>query len=1334
MSNFTKSRDSQNSPVSPIQTKQDAFKPEPHRQDAARAPLTPTGAAPHSHNLDGGESPQPRVQRERAPSRPMSMVQTYQPPLMDVAQDTLPELQPIFTFLNSHGNKLYQEGYFLKLDDQDTYGRPNADRTWTECFAQLVGTVLSLWDAAELDAAGQDGEVLPKFINLTDSSIKMIESLPTRSDNEPPLQNVLSISTAGKNRYLLHFNSHHSLIQWTAGIRLAMFEHATLQEAYTGALIAGKGKALNNINLIMERTRSKTEDWARVRFGAGTPWRRCWCVITPPDEKEVQKLQKQVNKKKSAYDRSRPPVLKGDIKFYDSKKTKKISPIATITEAYSAFAIYPQAKPLIDASTLVKVEGSITIHSSPPSTTEGFVFVMPEVHPAVTGFEMMLRWLFPVFDTFALYGRPGRLIADTTNPLSLMFAMPKHRRYGYLEILDVSGLILEQGSSNWRESEWRRKMKDLTSKRMTAIENGSQRASRYSSRRSTRNSFGPSRSRIHFDDGASVRSSPSIGWQQGPPADATYGGGIPRTDSAPPGGITNSPIKQPPAHQRSVSETQGLDRYASVTSNYDGTYEDAPTPPPHNTAVMPGREGSNLRYMNGMGATPERVSSEDEQTSRGTPVRELQDLRQTTSPEPVAAPPAFSHTPGTLPISKPYHSPELRRANSRMSNATLSQLAGAGGVAATAYHAIGDRPGTSESQRHQNMGRYSEDRGQRGVLSDVNNYESPANRDDLNEGSVTASNPNRFSFDGASPPLVANINTRTDYSQPPPQFQYASTPQPTSVDNLSQNRTYDPPLVFSSSDSSSQVARYQEAHPVLGHSSQPSTDSTQSTSSQPSRLQTGQNVNRKPLPVRTSSMQTPTSAQTLSSGGSLGQVFDEAAFDLVRTPVEPIKAKALPDSSRDRAYSTATSVYEDIRYDDDESTASPDYASTSRPSIETQKSVEKPRAGVMRTVGNADQGRYGDGVHELTSSIPNIDFGPTMNLTSDRAPRQRSPVRKASPGPTQVYGAVRGASPGPSVSYGGDRRPQSSGQAHSPRRSVISPEGSHYRTESGESRSVAWQPGMSSIGNSGTGRQQAITPEQFVQQRATVATPLHAHQRHSSGYTLRNNTATPPLTRRRSSDVLNQQGGHSRHTSADLLQRPGSRGATATLGPAGSGDMPTTLSAREQEHIARVTGTPLINMVQNANRQGAGAGLVGAIETREREKQQMKQGINSQAVQHAITQRQQQAMYQQYPEHIKDYRAPQSQYGHMGQYPQAQYSGNMQQTWVSPAANVYAQGGGFSASSPTSIYPGSPEPGQLGTPPPLPYTPPQQYYSQQQRPSQHGPQGRGNAGYQGNQY
>ena len=118
------------------------------------------------------------------------MIGGYLPPQMDT-NDTVAELFPVFTFLNSHSNKLYQEGYFLKLNDLDTRewslqgrksealnfsadGRPYPDRSWTECFAQLAGTVLSLWDATALDAAGQDGEVPATFMNLADASIKMV--------------------------------------------------------------------------------------------------------------------------------------------------------------------------------------------------------------------------------------------------------------------------------------------------------------------------------------------------------------------------------------------------------------------------------------------------------------------------------------------------------------------------------------------------------------------------------------------------------------------------------------------------------------------------------------------------------------------------------------------------------------------------------------------------------------------------------------------------------------------------------------------------------------------------------------------------------------------------------------------------------------------------------------------------------------------------------------------------------------------------------------------------------------------------------------------------------
>ena len=80
----------------------------------------PSSASPQHVAATPRDSPPPRTRERSSSMRPMSMVQTYQPPVMEIAQDTIPELQPIFTFLNSHSNKLYQEGYFLKLNDLDS--------------------------------------------------------------------------------------------------------------------------------------------------------------------------------------------------------------------------------------------------------------------------------------------------------------------------------------------------------------------------------------------------------------------------------------------------------------------------------------------------------------------------------------------------------------------------------------------------------------------------------------------------------------------------------------------------------------------------------------------------------------------------------------------------------------------------------------------------------------------------------------------------------------------------------------------------------------------------------------------------------------------------------------------------------------------------------------------------------------------------------------------------------------------------------------------------------------------------------------------------------------
>lgn len=89
-------------------------------------------------NIDrsAGQSPLQRRRDtiDRPPSRRNSgLANGYQPPLMEIAKDTPPELQPIFTSLNSHSNKLYQEGYFLKLHDLDSR------RLWCD----RSGTVIS---------------------------------------------------------------------------------------------------------------------------------------------------------------------------------------------------------------------------------------------------------------------------------------------------------------------------------------------------------------------------------------------------------------------------------------------------------------------------------------------------------------------------------------------------------------------------------------------------------------------------------------------------------------------------------------------------------------------------------------------------------------------------------------------------------------------------------------------------------------------------------------------------------------------------------------------------------------------------------------------------------------------------------------------------------------------------------------------------------------------------------------------------------------------------------------------------------------------------------------
>jgi CCR4-NOT transcriptional complex subunit CAF120 len=111
-------------PASSTQFSQSSPSPPPQDKPQRQEKVQPESIAASSQQTlsalsvrDPASSTPPRSRTEWSSSRPGSMI--YQPPLMDTNKDTLPELLPIFTFLNSHANKLYQEGYFLRLNDLD---------------------------------------------------------------------------------------------------------------------------------------------------------------------------------------------------------------------------------------------------------------------------------------------------------------------------------------------------------------------------------------------------------------------------------------------------------------------------------------------------------------------------------------------------------------------------------------------------------------------------------------------------------------------------------------------------------------------------------------------------------------------------------------------------------------------------------------------------------------------------------------------------------------------------------------------------------------------------------------------------------------------------------------------------------------------------------------------------------------------------------------------------------------------------------------------------------------------------------------------------------------
>lgn len=372
------------------------------------------------------------------------------PPAED-PNEVSPELLPIVTLLSAQNHRRYYEGIFMLYYDLNGDGKP-ADRKWQEVYGILTGNQLAYLDAGNLAKFKDQQDKLleasnkPNYLNFTDAMFNARAVLPAAKQQ---LENVIVVLTTLKNRYIIQLRSYDQLKEWYLALRLASFEYQQLQEAYTGALLSARGLRLSDIRTILAEKRFNHEDWVKIRYGSGMAWKRCYAVIEPSTFK-------------------RKTFIPGRMLLYESENVKKKNLLGVINSATLVTAVYPQLHFFIDKSTIMKLEGSMNFKLPSKSEKkavddilESSIFIMPEQHLAVPGFDTLIRFLVPLFDAFGLYGRPKRLKADRMDPESLVFGLPTLPHVHYLQSSDLNTLVASQQYLSWDAASWNGEFKKI---------------------------------------------------------------------------------------------------------------------------------------------------------------------------------------------------------------------------------------------------------------------------------------------------------------------------------------------------------------------------------------------------------------------------------------------------------------------------------------------------------------------------------------------------------------------------------------------------------------------------------------------------------------------------------------------------------------------------------------------------------------------------------------------------------------------------------------------------------------------------------------------------------
>ncbi|GES98768.1 PH domain protein [Rhizophagus clarus] len=291
-----------------------------------------------------------------------------------------PDMRPVLHLFDIFSRKIYMEGYLCKKDIINNQGRTNSSDEWIEYYVELCGSALSFWKIVN----NHDSEIpevaqAPFMLNLSNCLVDL--SIP-QDNSVSQRMHVFFLDLIKGEKLYLQAPDNNTLNLWVNAIRLSCFERSRLQEVFTATLIKRSGlKDLGNGTVLMK---GKLED-----------------------HRAEDKKKKDLS------------FTRGQALFYESKKSKK--PFMTLANVLQTYAIYPEDPALIDKTTTFCVEG--TLFPTKPTENKPGDFVIL----TADSLNEMTKWLFGFFDSFKLYGRPKELLYDFKNPVSPFFAVPTGR-------------------------------------------------------------------------------------------------------------------------------------------------------------------------------------------------------------------------------------------------------------------------------------------------------------------------------------------------------------------------------------------------------------------------------------------------------------------------------------------------------------------------------------------------------------------------------------------------------------------------------------------------------------------------------------------------------------------------------------------------------------------------------------------------------------------------------------------------------------------------------------------------------------------------------------------